>query len=110
MCSLPTRDEFAILIDEYDSLASALSYFIDEEHRPDKEIMAQYLEEAHPESQQRAVEQGRLFLRQKELSWTAIEEASNRWLKTEENARQWLTWILDVIEASLKSSPAPPQP
>jgi len=46
--------------------------------------------------------QGRAVLASRPLDWRRISDYANRRFKDEEDARRWLTRMMDLLEAALK--------
>jgi hypothetical protein len=75
----------------------------------DEEILTEVLKEEDPENLRAAVKEGREFLHKGDFSWEAIRETANYSLPYERWMREWLTWLLDRVEAAL-SERAPLRP
>lgn len=48
------------------------------------------------------LDQGRTVLASRPLDWRRVSDYANRIFKNEEDARQWLTRMMDLLDAALK--------
>ncbi len=103
MYSQPSQNERQQFDEEYPSLTSLLLSWTVAYGREDEEVLSECLEKDSPEELRGALEQGRKLLQQAKLPWTIISDIANYSFLTERDAREWLTWLIDALDAALSA-------
>ena len=68
----------------------------------DEQAAADYVSRETRAAYQEVLDQGRAVLTAPSLDWRRIGDYANRYFKNEDEARRWLTRMMDVLEAALR--------
>ncbi len=71
----------------------------DLEGKSDTEVARQFAESVRPEERKAAIKQGKDLLNSAPFPWKEISRESNRCFANAEEAKHWLSAVLEVVES-----------